>query len=473
MSRYTEEELRRVERLQPESWLKPVGELLPQDFERLGEEVYLDHTGVAPFPASLLERHFDLLRRRVLGNPHSVSPSSSASSALVEEARQRILWYFGASNAEYSVVFTPNATGALDVVGANFPFDAGSRCAVTLDNHNSVWGMVVTPARRAGASIDIVPLTDELRIDEEAMALVLKHQPTSPSLLVYPAQSNFSGVKHPLGWIFRAQCEGWRVLLDAAAFVPTSRLDLHGVLPDFVTVSFYKMFGYPTGIGCLLVRNDALHLLQRQTFAGGAVAAVDPLGGRFCLTRGPEAYEDGTINFLGIPAVPFGLDHLESVGIDNISASIEQMMGWLLKGLQALRYTNGQAAVRIYGPKNTYMRGGTVAFNLLDRDGRLIDCDHVVSEAGKRGISLRSGCFCNPGAGMSALGITEEELAGCMGEICSAGFGSQVDARRCVERNGKGSGAVRVSLGLATKFADLWHFMAFLEDTVRKEEMEQ
>ncbi len=61
------------------------------------------------------------------------------------------------------------------------------------------------------------------------------------------------------------------MLLDAAAFVPTNRLDLSVVKPDFVTVSFYKMFGYPTGVGCLLVRNSALPGLRRPWFAGGTV----------------------------------------------------------------------------------------------------------------------------------------------------------------------------------------------------------
>ena len=92
-----------------------------------------------------------------------------------------------------------------------------------------------------------------------------------PNLFAFPAQSNFSGVKHPLDLIDAAHARGWHVLLDAAAFVPTNRLDLASVKPDFVAVSFYKMFGYPTGVGCLLVRNAALATLQRPWFAGGTV----------------------------------------------------------------------------------------------------------------------------------------------------------------------------------------------------------
>ena len=53
-------------------------------------------------------------------------------------------------------------------------------------------------------------------------------------------------------------------VLDASAFVPTNRLDLARWKPDFVSLSFYKMFGYPTGIGALIARRDALAKLRRQ-----------------------------------------------------------------------------------------------------------------------------------------------------------------------------------------------------------------
>jgi len=40
--------------------------------------------------------------------------------------------------------------------------------------------------------------------------------------------------------------------------VPTNRLDLSRWHPEFVSLSFYKMFGYSTGVGCLLARRAAL-----------------------------------------------------------------------------------------------------------------------------------------------------------------------------------------------------------------------
>jgi molybdenum cofactor sulfurtransferase len=78
-------------------------------------------------------------------------------------------------------------------------------------------------------------------------------------MIALPAENNFSGVKIPLAVVKSLQqCTPkgrWKVVLDAAAFVCHSRLDLSEYPADFVTLSFYKMFGFPTGLGALIVRN--------------------------------------------------------------------------------------------------------------------------------------------------------------------------------------------------------------------------
>ncbi len=235
------------------------------------QQVYLDYTGGGLHAASQVRDHAELLNAQVFGNPHSASPSSAEMTQLVESARAAVLAYFNAAG-EYTAVFTLNASGAIKLVAEAYPFEPGSSLLMTADNHNSVNGMREF-ARAKGARVDYAPLTrPDLRIDGAAMAARLAlAEPGHDQLLAFPAQSNFSGVKHPLALIGQAQAAGWHVLLDAAAFVPTNRLDLRAVQPDFVTISFYKMFGYPTGVGCLLVRNSALPKLRRPWFAGGTV----------------------------------------------------------------------------------------------------------------------------------------------------------------------------------------------------------
>src|SRR5258708_4519605 len=166
-------------------------------------------------------------------------------------------------------------------------------------------------ARARGATVTYAPvLPPDMYIDaERLMAYLALARPGGHNLFAYPAQSNFSGVQHDLEWITSAHARGWHVLLDAAAFAPTNQLDLGRWQPDFVTLSFYKIFGYPTGVGCLLARKDALALLHRPWFAGGTIPVASVQGDRYYLHDGGEAFEDGTVNYLALPAVGLGLRH--------------------------------------------------------------------------------------------------------------------------------------------------------------------
>ena len=210
----------------------------------------------------------------------------------------------------------------------------------------------------------------DMRVDTESLdaALDLGNQPPAENnLFAYPAQSNFSSVVHPLEWIERAHAKGWDVLLDAAAFAPTNRLDLSKFKPDFVPLSFYKIFGYPTGIGALLARRETLKKLHRPWFAGGTITVASVQGDKYYLAEAPAAFEDGTLDYLNIPAVEIGLKHIQSIGYDTIQERVRCLTGWLLDNLSAMQHGNGQPLVRIYGPLDLVRRGGAVTANFLIR----------------------------------------------------------------------------------------------------------
>jgi selenocysteine lyase/cysteine desulfurase len=434
------------------------------EYRRLDEQgqVYLDYTGGSLFAESQLEEHMKLLRSGVFGNPHSNNPTSAAMTRYLESTRRSVLSYFNASAGEYILVFTPNASGGLKLVGEAFPFTPQGRLLLTFDNHNSVNG-IREFARAKGAAIAYAPLvTPTLRLDRERLhELLSQADPAHENLFAFPAQSNVSGVKHPLELVAAAQAKGWRVLLDAAAFVPTNRLDLSAVQPDFVVVSFYKMFGYPTGVGALLIRRSAFQKLQRPWFAGGTVNFASVQARAHVLAQGEAALEDGTLNYLSIPAVEIGLHHLEATGMDVIAERVRCLTGWMLEELLALRHSNGHPLVRIYGPATTEARGGTVTLNLYDPDGHLLDYRRVEELAGEEGISLRTGCFCNPGAGEAAEGLTEEDM------LAALTLGADVNLysflRLMQGRGHKSAGAIRASIGLVSNFADVWRFVKFVE----------
>jgi selenocysteine lyase/cysteine desulfurase len=437
--------------------------LRASDFQRVDEggHVYLDYTGASLYASSQIERHARLLLSSVLGNSHSKSPTSARTTELVRSCRSRILRYFRAAPEEYELVFTANASQALKLVGESYPFEPGDELLLTFDNHNSVNGIREFDRAR-GARTRYVPVVPpDLRVEEAQLEAALRDTSSGRNhLFAYPAQSNFSGVQHPLEWIELAHSHGWDVLLDAAAFVPTNRLDLSAVRPDWVALSFYKMFGHPTGVGALIARRAALAKLHRPWFAGGTIAVASVQADRHVPAAGAEGFEDGTLDYTNIPAVEIGLELIESVGIETIHARVRCLTGRLLDGLLELEHANGTPLVALYGPAGLERRGGTVAVNFRDRDGRVIDHARIEQLAAERRISIRTGCFCNPGAGELALGLERAELVRCFDRSdCRLDY---EEFRRCID--GKSTGAARASLGWVSNLEDVEAFLDFARE---------
>ncbi|NIP25421.1 MAG: hypothetical protein GWO38_16775 [Phycisphaerae bacterium] len=115
--------------------------------------------------------------------------------------------------------------------------------------------------------------------------------------------------------------------------------------------------------------------------------------------------------------------------------------------------------VRIYGPTSGEMRGGTITLNFYDPEGHLVDYRRVEELASVEGISLRTGCFCNPGTGEIAEDLTAEDM------LAGLEAGPDINLVRFMEiiqhRGNKSAGAIRISMGLATNFSDIYRFVQF------------
>ncbi|WP_024890529.1 aminotransferase class V-fold PLP-dependent enzyme [Luteimonas huabeiensis] len=431
------------------------------EFSRLDahQVAYLDHVGAALPPECLLEDDYRALRRDILGNPHS---GSKPSAAALERARTAIYRFFGCTPDEYEIVFTPNASGAIRLVAESFPFEPGSELLLAKDNHTSVHG-IREYARAKGASVKYVPLDQQLLIVEASMQRALETLPPGrPHLLAYPAQSNATGARHDLKWIRLAQERGAMVLCDAAAFVPQCKLDCSVHRPDFVPVSFYKIFGHPTGAGCLLARRSSLRKLTPPSFAGGAV----------CYYSGPwsptdrllyhddwKRFEVGTPNYASFHAIAQGFEFVSRLGLERIGARSATLARWLERQLAELRHDvrSRSPLCCIYGPPAEH-KGATVMLNFFDCDNAPIPHALIKRLAEPFGIVLRNGCFCNLGAVQHATYVSAGteycELDKTEKILDCAAFDEKI-----LEKGD--CGAVRVSFGLGSNFRDAYRFYLF------------
>ncbi|EFH51195.1 hypothetical protein ARALYDRAFT_912014 [Arabidopsis lyrata subsp. lyrata] len=281
-------------------------------------------------------------------NETGQSDISSATSDLIADARHQVLEYFNASPEDYSCIFTSGATAALKLVGETFPWTQDRNFLYTMENHNSVLG-IREYALAQGASACAVD-TEEVanqpgQLTNSGPSIKVKHravqmrntskiQKEDPRDLVKLIKENPETMLQ--GSPF-SKSNRWMVLIDAAKGCATLPPDLLKYPTDFVVVSFYKvspgfskinealltflfsavfmkLFGYPTGLGALLVRNDAAKLLKKTYFSGGTVAAsiadIDFVKRR---ERVEEFFEDGSASFLSIAAIRHGFKLLKSL----------------------------------------------------------------------------------------------------------------------------------------------------------------
>lgn len=337
----------------------------------------------------------------------------------------------------------------------SYPFGPDRGLVLTADNHNSVNG-IREYARRSFAPIEVLPLDVELRLDrgEERLRAV-----QVPSLLAFPQQSNFSGVRHDLGLVDTAHAQGCDVLIDAASAGACGGLSLRCHPVAFVACSFYKLFGLPTGVGALIARKSALARLRRPWFAGGTVDFVSIEHGRHALRSGHEGFEDGTPNYLDLAALEAGFAFLRRIPRAALQAHIAGLTQRFLHEAGALRHSNGAPKVQLYGPRNLEDRGGTVAFNLLRADGQVVAYEAVERAARGHGVAIRGGCFCNPGAAEKAFGFDELPLAASL-DALEGRFSIPALRDRL---GGVAVGALRLSVGAPTIDADLDRALRFIE----------
>ena len=399
----------------------------------------MDAAGSAVPPASVLDEAFATLRGAAFGNPHSANPSSVRTTAKIRAARDRVAAFFGTTTDEYAVVFTANASAGLRIVADAFAWEDGSSVlAHTLQCHTSVLGMRAVAIDR-GASLRVLepPEVDEY-LDQ-----ALGGPASGPSLFVWPGECNFAGTKYPLEWGSRIvaaaedgqdgggdddddegkPCARWYSLLDASKLASAAAVDLSATPADFVVCSVYKIIGYPSGVGILLIRRAAASVLSSRRFFGGGTVAATASSQLFHALAPTlhERFEDGTLAFLDIATLPIGLDWIDRTlgGMDRIGAHTCALAAFVRSVLGGLRHHNGLPVVVIHAD-HAFPVGPVVNFSVLDAAGEPVGYAEVGRLASLAGFHVRTGRFCNAGACEAFLGITPDLVRAnyAAGHVC-------------------------------------------------------
>lgn len=417
-----------------------------------------------------MERFASDMISNLYGNPHSGSASSQTSTARIEDIRLRVLQFLNADPIDFDVIFVANATAGIKLVMDGFRSGAnGFVYGYHKDSHTSLVGVRETAKEsRCFGDADVDALISG------SVPLCRQQDGNGLALFAYPAQSNMDGRRLPLSWPgqLRGVSTGYKTiftLLDAAALVSTSKLDLSDadLAPDFTVLSFNKIFGFPD-LGALIVRRDSGEILQRRKyFGGGTVETVVCVQEQWHSPKVQSLHaslEDGTLPIHNIMALDTAMTvHKELYeSMDRISEHTMALAQKLYSGLKSLKHANGAEVCRLY-VKDTHsfeeklLQGPIVTFNLMNSHGAWVSNTEVEKLATVRKIHIRTGGLCNPGGVATVLNLAPWEIK----RNFSAGF-------RCGSDNdiiaGKPTGVIRASLGAMSTFRDVERFIDFIEE---------
>ena len=335
---------------------------------------YLDTAATAQKPRPVIDAITRGYAETYATVHRGVYTRSADMTVAFEAARRRTAMFIGAQGPE-EVIFVRGATEGINLVaqswGGTF-LKPGDRIMLSMLEHHSNIVPWQLAAERVGAEIDVAPLTEDGRIDLDAMAAMLTERHKMVAL---------AHVSNVLGSVLDASRAaelahrvGAKLLLDGCQAVPRMPVDVGELGCDFYVFSAHKLYG-PTGIGVLWGKGD---LLDAMPPVQGGGAMIDKVSfAKTSFAPPPARFEAGTPHVVGVLGLHAAIDYVDGIGLGSIAAHEDALVGEARQALASL------SSVRLFGPEGS---AGIVSFaieGVHPHDiGTILDESRVAIRAG-------------------------------------------------------------------------------------------
>jgi len=341
---------------------------------------YLDSSATSQTPQPVIDamnRYYTESRASI---HRGVYPLAVEATDLYEGARQRIADWLHSTPEE--TIFTANVTAAINLVAYTWGrqnVQRGDLVVLTeMEHHSNIVPWQILCQDRE-AELAYVPVTDDGRLDMEALDALLARQ---PKLLAFVHVSNVLGTINPVAEIVeRAHAAGTVVLIDGAQAAPQVPVDLQAVGADFYAWTGHKAYG-PTGIGVLHGRRELLE--EMPPFIGGGHMIRTVAANESTWTDLPHKFEAGTSQIAEAIGLGAAVDWIRALGIERIRTHEESLVALTLE-----RLSSEVPGLTVHGPLSASDRGALISFSLEGAH------PHDVGEIlGRLGVCVRAGHHC-------------------------------------------------------------------------------
>lgn len=324
------------------------------------------------------------------------------STHAFERCREVVAGFIGADLGYHTVIFTQNATHALNKLAMHLAPAPGQVILTTMMEHHSN----MLPWRKLGCEVHHVRVhRDTGRLDMADFEDHLRRYAGRLAVVAVTGASNVTGILPPIRRIARLAHEaGAQVVVDATQLIPHRAFRMGAPDDperiDFIAFSGHKMYA-PFGAGVLAGPKAAFEEHEPDYVGGGTVHAVTmdevmwaPL---------PEKEEAGTPNVLGCLAIGCAIKVLETIGMDNVAEHERELTRRALGKLQRLD------GLTLYGLKDPQVgedRLGVITMNAANLcHGKL-----AAILGHEWGLGVRNGCFCAQPYVRELLDISDAEM---------------------------------------------------------------
>ncbi len=327
---------------------------LRADFSLLTDIIYLDSASMGLSPEPVLQAMLEYERNYRSNVGKNMHRLSGIATQRYHHAHEKVAAFIGGPGGE--LVFTKNATEALNIVTRGISWKRGD-CIITtvLEHHSSLLPWKGTNA--PGTTLEILPVGPDYLPDMPMLDELLERG--GKRLMVIPHASHVLGVITPVQEIARVCHEhGVLLLVDGSQSVSHMPLDVTQIGADFFCCSGHTMLG-PTGTGVLWIKEQGA-LSQSMSGSGKMETTVTGT----IPVQAYQQYEAGTPNISGGIGLGAAVDYLSTIGMDRVRHHDIHLTSRMVDGLK------GIDSVRVFAPDDPGERVGIVSFTIgaLDPD---------------------------------------------------------------------------------------------------------